>query len=387
MKTFRPRTCYRAIFLSILAFFTFCSPKAEKDSPLKTAATTAKTLRFATYNCWLFRPGPGQLLSQLTADTVEQIQKVAEVIQRNAPDVLALLELDYDATGRSLQLFQEQYLAKSHNGSQPVHYPYAMAFPSNTGVLTGMDLNGNGSTEDPEDAYGYGTHPGQYGFAILSKYPIDTARIRSFQHFLWKDMPNASVPRDPQTQAGYYAPAAWEKLRLSSKNHVDVPILVNGQTVHALLMHPTPPVFDGPADHNGKRNHDEIRLFADYISNADYLVDDQQNTGGLGKNEKFVVMGDLNADPNDGDSAAGAIMQLLQHPRVHQAVALGDLIPASEGGREHTKGKPKLMQQNGKPEHDTSFYGLRIDYVLPSANLEVTATGVFWPPTSDPLHY
>ena len=41
---------------------------------------------------------------------------------------------------------------------------------------------------------------------------------------------------------------------------------VKGKTFHLLASHPTPPVFDGDEDRNGKRNHDEVRLIADYIN-------------------------------------------------------------------------------------------------------------------------
>ena len=57
-----------------------------------------------------------------------------------------------------------------------------------------------------------------------------------------------------------------EVVRLSSKSHWDVPVKVGGHTVHVLASHPTPPTFDGEEDRNGRRNHDEIRFWADYVS-------------------------------------------------------------------------------------------------------------------------
>lgn len=61
-------------------------------------------------------------------------------------------------------------------------------------------------------------------------------------------------------------------LRLSSKSHWDVPINIPldaeasvTKRVHMLLHHPTPPAFDGAEGRNHLRNHDEIRLFADYV--------------------------------------------------------------------------------------------------------------------------
>ena len=74
----------------------------------------------------------------------------------------------------------------------------------------------------------------------------------------------------------FYSPDEVEILRLSSKSHWDVPIQIGKKVVHFLVSHPTPPVFDGPEDRNGRRNHDEIRFWADYISpgKAGYIYDD-----------------------------------------------------------------------------------------------------------------
>lgn len=77
---------------------------------------------------------------------------------------------------------------------------------------------------------------------FLSKYPFRTPR--TFQYFLWKDMPDAYLPRDPTTNESYYAPEVLNVLRLSSKSHWDIPVQVNGQVIHVLQSHPTPPVFD-----------------------------------------------------------------------------------------------------------------------------------------------
>ena len=88
--------------------------------------------------------------------------------------------------------------------------------------------------------------------------------------------------------------------------------------MHVLASHPTPPAFDGPEDRNGKRNHDEIRLWADYLTGgaaAGYLG------ASLPEDEPFVILGDLNADPLDGGSVPGAIQQLLNHPRIQGTAA------------------------------------------------------------------
>ena len=195
-------------------------------------------------------------------------------------------------------------------------------------------------------------------------------------------MPGAKLPVKSDGSS-YYSNEALDVFRLSSKNHADIPILLpNGDVIHALISQPTPPVFDGAEDRNGLRNHDEIRLWADYISNEAYLMDDSGVGGGLAAEAHFVVMGDLNADPFDGDSADEAITQLLNHNSINPDVTFGDKIPASEGGKENNKNSA----DQGAPEHDTSFFGLRIDYVLPSNTFDVIDSGVFWPASSDPLN-
>ena len=129
-----------------------------------------------------------------------------------------------------------------------------------------MDLDRNGKVAGGNDAFGFGLHPGQYGMLVLSRFPIDAGSVRTFQMLAWKDLPGAASPVDPATGAAWYPPEVWAQLRLSSKSHWDVPVRTPLGTIHFLVHHPTPPVFDGPEDRNGQRNRDEIRLWAEYIS-------------------------------------------------------------------------------------------------------------------------
>jgi hypothetical protein len=269
--------------------------------------------------------------------------------------------------------------------------------PSNTGIPSGFDLNNDGSVGGPDDAFGFGFFPGQYGMAVFSMYPIDYENIRTFQMFLWKDMPGALLPKYPDG-TDWYSPEELEVFRLSSKSHWDVPILIGGKTVHLLTSHPTPPVFDGPEDRNGTRNHDEIRFWADYVipSRSGYIYDDAGNEGGLAPGAMFVIAGDQNSDPYDGDSIPGSAQLLLEHPLVNTKVT-----PSSEGGPEQDglQGAANTLHV-GDPAFDTAdfadAYGpppdfggasgnLRADYVLPRKNLRIIDAAVFWPTTDDPL--
>ncbi|MEH2024332.1 phytase [Nostoc sp.] len=356
---------------------------------------TTNTIRFSQFNASLNRNAEGQLVSDLSTPDNAQAKAVAEIIQRNNPDVLLINEFDYSPD--AVQLFRQNYLAVSQNGATPVDYPYFYIAPSNTGIASEFDLNNDGTAVTTpgtagygDDALGFGNFPGQYGILLLSKYPIDTANVRTFQNFLWKDMPNALLPDDPTTPQpnDWYSDEELAVLRLSSKSHWDVPIQVNGETIHILASHPTPPTFDGAEDRNGKRNHDEIRFWADYItpSKGDYIYDDQGKTGGIAASSSFVIVGDQNADPLDGDSFDNAIRQLLQNPNINTNV-----IPSSLGGPQQADLQAGAnASQNGNPSFDTADFAdttpgnLRTDYVLPSADLTIANSGVFWPLNSDP---
>lgn len=343
------------------------------------------SVRFATFNASLNRSNAGELLTALQTGDDLQIQAVAEIIQTVRPDVLLINEFDYDETAVAYDLFQSNYLGQSINGSEPIEYPYYFAAPSNTGVPSGFDLNGDAATDTADDAYGFGFFPGQYGMVVYSMYPIDTDNVRTFQTFLWKDMPDALLPVNPDTGEGWYSDEILEVFRLSSKSHWDVPVMIGDATVHVLAAHPTPPVFDGPEDRNGTRNFDEIRFWVDYIAGADYFYDDNGNTGGLAEGSSFVIMGDYNSDPLDGDSIPGAVEGFVNNDRINNSV-----VPTSAGAVEaNTRDGQINAEHESDPQFDTADFAdtapgnLRVDYVLPSADLEISDAGVFWPTESD----
>jgi hypothetical protein len=363
-----------------------------------TAATTPVThgpppvVRFATFNASLNRNAPGQLIEHLSTPDNAQAATVAEIIQRARPDVLLINEFDFDADGTAARLFQQNYLSLPHNGAAPIQYPYRFVAPSNTGIPSGLDLNNDGSVGGPDDAFGFGFFPGQFGMAVYSMHPIVLDDVRTFQTFLWADMPGALLPDDPSTPdpADWFSAEEQDAVRLSSKSHWDLPIDIEGRTVHFLVSHPTPPVFDGPEDRNGRRNHDEIRFWADYVTpgkTSAYIYDDAGQRGGLAPGARFVIAGDQNADPLDGDSVPGAAQLLLEHPRVNTSVT-----PASEGAVDaaERQGGANLTHR-GDPALDTADFAdsapgnLRVDYVLPSRPLRIVDAAVFWPIAEDPL--
>lgn len=369
-----------------LALGTFV-PSVSDTIPLKDN----NHLRVASFNILLADRGAGVLSTDLATGTDLQAKGIAEIIQRVNPDIVLLNEFDFDAAQQAIVDFKSKYLEVSQNGIAAVNYPYFYINISNTGVQPedegdpdcdfndpNFGCNQASANDDPEDAYGFGKYSGAFGMALLSKYPIDTANIRTFRKFLWKDMPGNVMP------TGYYQADEIEIFRLSSKSHWDIPVNINGEIVHVLGSHPTPPVFDGVEDRNGRRNHDEIRFWEDYVSlnGSDcYIYDDSNLPGCLGYGRRFVIMGDQNADPINGDSFADAILQIINNPLIDDSFS-----QSSSGGEGTTSGK-----------NATADFGLRADYALSSnAGLAIQMNacdnsnpglncGIFWPRSGDPL--
>ena len=353
--------------------------------------TAARTVRVATFNISFSRPAAGELLSALLADE-QSLRHCAAILQRVRPDIVLLNEFDHDGEGldeRALMLFLQRYLGVSQQGEAPLDYPYHLQIPTNTGLLCRADLDGDGVPTLPSDGQGFGAFHGQYAMAVLSRFPLLPEAARSFRQFLWGLMPGAQLPdRQPGSGLGdYYSAAAQAELRLSSKNHLDLPVRVPGvegeRVLHLLLSHPVPPVFDGAERRNRCRNHDEIRLWCDYLDGADYLRDDAGRQGALDPAASFVLLGDLNADPQAGDGDRRAIRRLLAHLRLHAPAATGAQRPTSTGGviRGARRSRPVPAAQAC---YWTHLRGLRLDYVLPSRDLQVQGSGIFWPATAEP---
>jgi hypothetical protein len=378
----------RSLLVAVAAVLVFAPAAATAPNE------KSKEVRFATFNASLNRSAAGLLVEHLSHPEVNdvfrsQARNVAEVIQRAHPDVVLINEFDFAPA--AVDLFRDNFLEVSQNGATPAAYPHAYIAPSNTGIPSGFDLNNNGVVVTTpgapgygDDSFGFGAFPGQFGMVVYSRYPILTDQVRTFQLFRWKDMPGNLIPTP------FYSPEEVEILRLSSKSHWDLPILIGGKTVHFLVSHPTPPVFDGPEDRNGTRNHDEIRFWADYITpgqTSRYIYDDAGQYGGLKPGERFVIAGDQNSDPLDGDSIPGSTQQLLEHPLVNTKQT-----PESAGAVEASslQGGANLTHRSD-PRFDTADFSdsapgnLRADYVLPRKNLKILDSAVFWPIQSDPL--
>jgi len=323
-----------------------------------SGAVSAGPLRVASFNADLTRRGPGLLLGDILSGEDAQVRAVVEVIARVAPDILALQGLDYDHDGAALSALADALAAAGH----PM--PHRFAARPNAGWRTGLDHNGDGRSDGPRDAQGYGPFPGVGGMAVLSRFPILADRVRDFSALRWADLPGATLPmRDGKP---FPSAAIRDIQRLSSVAHWDVPVRIGDTVLHVLTFHATPPVFDGPEDMNGLRNRDELRLWPLYLDGKLAVPP---------PDGPYVLMGDANLDPADGDGRHASMRKLLAGP------FFADPRPRSAGAAAAAS-----SAQAGDPALDTADWpedggpgNLRVDYVLPAPDLKVSDAGVFWP--------
>ncbi|WP_050605609.1 endonuclease/exonuclease/phosphatase family protein [Ruegeria sp. 6PALISEP08] len=310
-------------------------------------AAQADILRIATYNTELSRKGPALLLRDIERDD-SQVLAVIDVIAAAHPDVIALQGIDWDMEGAALNDLANKLRAAG------LDYGYHFSAQPNAGLETSLDLDGDGRTQGPGDAQGWGQFTGQGGLAVLSRYEIVSKEVQDFSDLLWQDLPGADLPRvDGQP---FLSKDAQSVQRLSSTAHWVVPVKTPWGRINLMTFHAAPPVFDGPEDRNGLRNRDEIRFWS-VLLNGDL---------GPAPAGPFAIAGDANLDPLRGEGHKQAIHALLSHPNVQ------DPRPTDPSGSSATV----EWKTTGE---------MRVDYVLPSRDLRVVGSGVVWPDESSAL--
>ena len=309
---------------------------------LAAQPSLSDTIRVASFNAELVRDGPGLLLRDITGGGDAQVAAFVAVVAAVAPDILVLQGVDFDHRLATLGALNAAL------GAAGAGYADMLALPTNRGLDSGRDLDGDGQAGGPGDAQGYARFYGQGAMAILSRFPIRREGLRDFTPLRWADLPGALRP---ETAEGTPFPTAqaWEIRRLSSSGHWVVPIDTPQGALTILAFHAGPPVFDGPEDANGRRNHDEI-VFWQRLLDGDL---------GAPPGRPFVLAGSANLDPDRGEGLRAAIRALLADPR------LQDPVPVGASGPD-TVDWPQVGR-------------LRVDYVLPSSDLAVTGGAVHWP--------
>ena len=289
----------------------------------------------------------------------------AQVLAHLQPDIVLLSGLPHDHDLHLFRAFQRLLADKG------LDLPFLHAARGNSGLATGLDLNGDGRIGTADDAQGFGAYPGEDSMLLLSRFPVDLAQSRDFSPYRWADLPGNRMPAQlPEN--------AQQLQRLSSTSHWDIALdMGQGRSLHLLAWQAGPPVFGGgQGQRNRARNHDETAFWLAYLDNA------LPYAPPLGP---FVLMGGTNLDPVDGDGDSAALRALLSHP------ALQDPRPASEGAPASARGHAPSAAHAGPHALDTVEWpqpdgpgNLRVSYILPSRGLTVRDAGVFWPAPDDP---
>jgi hypothetical protein len=329
----------------------------------RSAGDQRPAVRFATCHAGFPRGSAAGLLADLEGGKSAAAQHLAAISQRLGVEVLLLSGIQTADASRIAAVLVEQYFAVGQAGEAPLALAHGLA-------LENRDAAADGSC-----------------MLLLSRWPIQSEAVRSFQQLPWSRMPQALRPQ-------LCAEAAWAEMRLSSRGHWDVPIRLGAgpeaPVVHLLCSHPVAPGSPDRGDEPVCRNHDEIRFWVDYLTpeRSGWIADDAGGAGGLSAAASFVVLGTLHCDPADGDGRKEAIAELLSHPRIR------DPRPGSAGAIEqHQLQWGSNARHRGDSALDTADLddrlevgpgNLRLDYVLPARGLSVQRSGVFWPPARDP---
>lgn len=370
----------KIIYGNVLLILTFFFGASQSPRKMSLQVTGVDTVRIATFNIATASSDSLKVLRDLKSGS-QRLKNIAEIIQTVRPDILFVQELEYDCSNLRIRLFKDNYLGKSQGGKPAIDYPYYFHFPTNAGVQTGYDLNKDGQTGGPYDAHGWGLFPGQFAVAVFSKFPIAYDRIRTFRNLKWKDLPNNHRPVSPESGDYFWDDELWPGILLSSKNHIDVPVNIDGHILHLLGYHAQSGLGDGPELRNSLKNFDEAKFFSDYLNGYPFR-DDKGNEVSFALQDQFVIAGDFNSNPYWSGSLTNlSALQLLNNPLVNQDVAWGKHVPVSAYGKRKEQ-ENKWLDKRKKYGTRIRPSGLieRIDYVLPSANLEVVNSGIFWPP-------
>lgn len=339
---------------------------AEQADPDATTVQRADgDLRVATLNAEITGSSVDDVLDDLDGGGDAEAQTVAETAQLNAPDVLVITGISYDEDEKIAETFNEQYLARSQSGADPLDYPYVYTGETNSGLDSGADLDGDGQIGGAGDAFGYGNYTGEHSMAIFSTQPIVTDEVRTFQSFLWDDMPDNDMPE------GDYSEVERSIMRLACATVWDVPVETeDGDHLHLVAM--TKPVIGGDVEVDVNRGNDQRRLLADYVSGDGwYIYDDDGEEGGLNPGDDFLVVGQpANKMPDvDEDLAILLDSPFLQDPEP-EAVTEQPLTsrPGAAGGSDSEATRSVPGGQD-----------VRASYALPSNTMSVSDSGVFWP--------
>lgn len=310
--------------------------------------TSSQSIRIATFHIELTRDGPGIALRDIRR-AHPQIKALRSIIHTVNPDILLITGIAYDHEQKTIADFAD-FVG---------NYPYYFSLRPSSGYPSGYDLNMNGKSTDRQDALSYGRFPGHQGMAILSKHRIGNA---------WQDYSTMSFTKlfhistmkqkDFHDKYSEQSPLVFQNIKtpikdlpFSSSGHWVVPINISAtRTVHLLTFSATAPLISRNSDMtalNLLRNHSELFFWMLFLDNAFGIVP-----------KDFILLGNANTDPYQGNGARALIGRLITHPALQDPIGNTPTV--------YWAAKTKLAP-------------MRVDYILPSRTLVIRASGIHNP--------
>jgi 3-phytase len=319
--------------------------------------------------------------AKLLDESDEQATAAAQILARFAPDIISINELQFDMQGvptpsmpgapgtTGWGQFDVFGADNAHRladriaaAGTPEGYEHRLIFVGNSGYY----WEGSTLGFDWFILRGWGEFRGRFNTAILSRYPILLDQVRIISDVPWDALPENHIAK-MKAETGIDVPPGFP---IFEKGLNIVPVQVNDEVLHLVLLHTVSPAFD-PI--NPYRNYDELRALVMFLDGQLPGVEP------LPPDAKFMIVGDLNADPDDGDGLPGAIQQVLDHPSVIAVFGAGAGTKGNNG-QYNTYLSGCGLDDGSIVQNPTQKFQLQLDYLLPSTNLgEPLETFLFFP--------
>ncbi|HIW98705.1 MAG TPA: hypothetical protein H9871_01030 [Candidatus Nesterenkonia stercoripullorum] len=348
------------------------APADSPGDPLDvTVEKSSDDIRVGTVRAGMTSSTEEELLEDLGTGVFPPARSLAEAAQLNRPDVLLVTGITSDGDEEIAETLRSKYFEVGQNGQEGLDYPYVYAGPSNSGNESGADLDGDGVVGGPGDSIGYGEHPGQHGMILFSSFPIEEKGVRTFQEFLWEDLPDSAAG------SSEYSDLERSVMRLTSAAFWDVPLTVDAgedseRTVNVVASSLARP--QDPADVDADRGDDERRMIADYLAGEAWYLTDDDGDPAPGTGSEFVYMGEPATQYDLPGSANEDLAELLDSQAVQdpepEAVTEEPLSSRSVGSGGSQSRATRAVDDG---------MDVRSAFILPGASMDIGDSGVFWP--------
>lgn len=318
------------------------------------------------YDFTLFHYNIKELDSTKLVVSNKQLQKVKDIIKQYPIDILSINEMQYDfkgvpnknyvTIGENIFKLQEILGLESLQNSS--------FYPANTGLNAKAKADGtyfirpnDSGARRYADQVNFGTMPGQYSTASLTKFKIINEKI--ITTLKWRDF-NKSL--DLSKYTGPNGEALPKDMELFDKNFSDVTLDVNGKELHLITLHTVPAFgFGNKKTPNFQRNADQLRFLKWYVTGSSDLGDINLRHINPISGASYIIVGDLNTDISDITKEGSKILNQL----MSQSNTWVD--------------KSQMSFTNESSSFEPKPFRLMLDYIITSKDIETVQGKIIHP--------